>query len=127
MQNKDDGLDQATSVIRGWGERRPGPSWGGEGRAGEFGISSRHQAPGDQMQVQGSGTTRRASFQRGWVRLGYAPQSPSVTLTLLSPSLRVCAPQILGPAAGACCSRSAHPALHPGLQPPLPSPTQITL
>lgn len=53
------------------------------------------------------------------MRLGYTPLSPSVTL-ILSPSLRVWAPQMLGLAAGACCSRSAHPALHPGLQPRSP-------
>lgn len=120
MQSEDDGLDQATSVIRGWGGRRPGPSWGGE-----FGISSRRQAPGDQMQVQGSWYHAACVLPAGLVRLGYTPQSPSVTLILLSPSLRVWAPQILGLAAGACCSRSAHPALHPGLQPRSPPPPKL--
>ena len=68
MQSEDDGLDQATSVIRGWGGRRPGPTRGGERRGGEGSLASPldSRLQETKHKCRAPGTTRRASFQRGW-------------------------------------------------------------
>ena len=74
MQSEDDGLDQATSVLRGWGGgRAPWPIEAGGG-------SQRSPAspPGTRLRETKSkcrahGATRHGSFQPSWVPLGYTP------------------------------------------------------